>query len=348
MKKIITFIIPSYNVEHCLDKCLRSFLELSVLDRMEILIINDGSTDGTEKAALPYIKKYPSSYQIISKANGGHGSAINAGSLAAKGQYFKVIDADDWVVTSHLPEFVRRLEQCQADMVLTPFHFINCRDGSRREQSSGVPVSCSLDMETIVKNWGIYEQCSVFHGITYRTDFYKREFHLLPKHVFYEDQEYSTIPACLAQKIEYWDLPIYQYMVGNTEQSVSFFNQAQRIGHIDRIAKNILSYYNACKDTMSPAGRKYLLFKAENIILIYYMVASIYEADKSKGRAALKTFEAHLLKRSPELYEKLWPKYQFYLAMNRIHIRPELYKAFVESNIYGRIKKKLLRQKGLR
>ena len=51
MKKIITFIIPSYNVEKYLDKCLSSFLNPKVIDQLEVIIVNDGSNDGTELKA---------------------------------------------------------------------------------------------------------------------------------------------------------------------------------------------------------------------------------------------------------------------------------------------------------
>ena len=57
--------------------------------------VNDGSNDGTELKAQKYVRKYPDSYQIINKVNGGHGSTINIGSKVARGKYFKIIDADD-------------------------------------------------------------------------------------------------------------------------------------------------------------------------------------------------------------------------------------------------------------
>lgn len=102
MDKIISFIIPSYNVEQYLEKCLSSFLNPQAIEQMEVIIVDDGSKDRTARIAEDYVKQYPELFRLISKENGGHGSAINAGTAAAVGRYLKVIDADDWVVTENL------------------------------------------------------------------------------------------------------------------------------------------------------------------------------------------------------------------------------------------------------
>ena len=120
MDKIVSFIIPSYNVEKYLDKCLTSFLNLEVLDFIEVIVVDDGSKDQTAQIARNYIEQYPRVFRLISKENGGHGSAINVGTAAAAGCYLKVIDADDWVVTENLKEFVDKLAVCTADVVLNP------------------------------------------------------------------------------------------------------------------------------------------------------------------------------------------------------------------------------------
>ena len=87
MDKIVSFIIPSYNVEKYLNKCLTSFLNLEVLDLIEVIVVDDGSKDQTAQIARNYIEQYPSVFRLISKENGGHGSAINVGTAAAAGCY---------------------------------------------------------------------------------------------------------------------------------------------------------------------------------------------------------------------------------------------------------------------
>lgn len=122
MDKIVSFIIPSYNVEKYLNICLTSFLNPEVLDQIEVIVVDDGSKDQTAQIARTYIEQYPQVFRLISKENGGHGSAINAGTAQAVGRYLKVIDADDWVVTENLKEFVEKLTDCSADVVLSLIH----------------------------------------------------------------------------------------------------------------------------------------------------------------------------------------------------------------------------------
>lgn len=88
-----------------------------------------------------YIAKYPASKSLINKVNGGHGSGINVGSEKAVGKYLKVLDADDWFLTENIPEFIKALENTDADVVLTPHHTINISNG---EVKAGVAFRRSL------------------------------------------------------------------------------------------------------------------------------------------------------------------------------------------------------------
>ncbi len=68
-----------------------------VLDRIEVLVVLDGSKDGSAEIAYEFVEQYPDTFRIIYKANGGHGSAINTGLMMASGEYVKILDSDDWV-----------------------------------------------------------------------------------------------------------------------------------------------------------------------------------------------------------------------------------------------------------
>ena len=68
-----------------------------VLDRIEVLVVLEGSKDGSAEIAYEFVEQYPDTLRIIYKANGGHGSAINTGLMMASGEYVKILDSDDWV-----------------------------------------------------------------------------------------------------------------------------------------------------------------------------------------------------------------------------------------------------------
>ena len=93
--KLLTVTVPCYNSEQYMEKCIESLLPGG--EDVEIIIVDDGSTDRTGEIADRYAEEYPSMVRVIHKENGGHGSAVNAGIENATGIYFKVVDSDDWV-----------------------------------------------------------------------------------------------------------------------------------------------------------------------------------------------------------------------------------------------------------
>ena len=97
MEKILTVVVPTYNAEKYLRDNLESFEIPELMQDIEILIVNDGSTDHSLEIVREYAERYPDTYRVITKENGGHGSGINCGIECALGTYFKVVDADDWV-----------------------------------------------------------------------------------------------------------------------------------------------------------------------------------------------------------------------------------------------------------
>lgn len=173
MEKILSIIIPSYNSKPFLAKCLDSLL-CECTDRLDIIVVNDGSTDGCEQIAEEYIAKYPASISLINKVNGGHGSGINVGSEKAVGKYLKVLDADDWFLTENIPEFIKALENTDADVVLTPHHTIDISNGEVKSWRCFPPQFGRIyTMDEVMSQWKNFDRSLTFHGITYRTDFYK-------------------------------------------------------------------------------------------------------------------------------------------------------------------------------
>ena len=136
MEKILSFIIPAYNCERFLDKCIQSMIQDDIKEFLEIIVVNDGSTDDTKSVAEKYCSMYPEIIRLISQENKGHGGALNTGCHAASGKYLKVIDADDWVETSNLPAFIDLLKKCDSDVVLTHHYTRNISNGEIKKWKS--------------------------------------------------------------------------------------------------------------------------------------------------------------------------------------------------------------------
>ena len=119
--KYITFTVPCYNSQDYMRRCIDSLLVYQ--NEVEIIIVDDGSTDDTPQIADAYAKQFPGTVRVIHKENGGHGSGVNAGLAAAKGEYFKVVDSDDWLDARSLQKVLFRImhwnrEQTPADMIV--------------------------------------------------------------------------------------------------------------------------------------------------------------------------------------------------------------------------------------
>lgn len=339
--KTITFIIPSYNVEQYLHTALTSFITVdeSVNSQIEVIVVDDGSSDGTAEIARSYVECYPEMFRLIQKENGGHGSTINVGSKEAKGKFFKVIDADDWVVTENLSTYIRFLQNTDADAVLTPFHMVDMTTKERTVQKMYITdYSRTYTPDELAVDWKSFDRCTTFHGVTYRTEFYNDFCHELPEKVFYEDQEYATIPLCCAKKVAVLELMIYQYLVGNSQQSVAKSNQIKRIGHLETVLEHMLSYWTERHNEQN-FSQKYFLRKMEDGILAYYRIMCVVNPDKAHGRKACARINHIIRKTNPEMYHTLRKKYMLFCMFSMLHINEEGYEKIIHSAVFRLVRR---------
>lgn len=339
-QKILSFVVPAYNVEPYIETCLDSFLCDEVLDQIEVIVVNDGSTDRTAEIVEGYVKKWPEVFRLHSQENGGHGAALNAGAALVSGKYLKAIDSDDWVITENLPEFVRKLQSCEADVVLTPYHQIDMGTGEKSVWKMFVPeYDRSYTFEEVMSDWKAFDRCLTFHGISYRTEFYREYPYRLPGKIFYEDHEFATIPCVHAGSICPMDLFLYQYRVGNPQQSVSADNRLKRIGHVEQVTLDLLQYGKEHPE-LSGSARGFLMKKAEGVALIYYVTGCIQDPDRKRGRRNCRCFSEKIAETAPEFYQQIRKKINVFFWMNRLHMNESRYQQFMRSELYRRLRHK--------
>ena len=121
MGKLLSIIIPSYNMEALLPRCLDSLLASGSKEAFEAIVVNDGSTDGTLDVAMSYRDAHPECIRVIDKPNGNYGSTVNAALPEARGKYVKILDADDEFLPGSLASFIEALSGTDADMAVTHF-----------------------------------------------------------------------------------------------------------------------------------------------------------------------------------------------------------------------------------
>ena len=109
--------MPIYNVEQYLEACLNSITNQSIKD-IEVILVNDGSTDSSEKIANKFVKK-DSRLKLINQDNKGLSAARNVGIEAANGEYIYFIDSDDYIIgNDSLKEMIELLEKNKSDIVV--------------------------------------------------------------------------------------------------------------------------------------------------------------------------------------------------------------------------------------
>lgn len=330
----LTVVVPAYNSQHYLDKCLASLLETNIMNQLEVLIINDGSTDKTADVAQTYVERYPNIFTLVNKENGGHGSGINTAIGLARGRYFKVVDSDDWVITENLAALFTLLSSSSSDVVLAHFHMIDQMTGFEQAfKTEKVPLNKEISMKYWMSFPKTARTCSTFHGIIYRTDFYRQCNIQLTEHIFYEDQEYSTFPFCFAKTILPIDLFVYQYLVGREGQSISHANQVKQLSQIETILWSIYKFYIDHSD-MSEEKKVYFQFKMCGVILSYFVAALLKNPNRSEGRVDAKRLYSSIIKRCPILIKQTRKKYYITWLLHLLHVTPDTLEKVKKTKIY--------------
>lgn len=318
---LLTIAIPAYNAEAYLARCLDSML-YPWADDVEIIVVNDGSKDGTAALADRYAAAHPQ-VSVIHKENGGHGSGINAGLAKATGKYFKVVDSDDWLsprAFHAVLSYLRKLEsyEREVDMVLTNFVYDKEGKALKRVQryTRRLPVGKEFGWDG-VKPFLPWEYL-LMHSIMYRTQVL-RDINLhVPEHCFYVDNYFAFVPLPHVKKMVYLDENLYHYYIGRGDQSV---NEAVMITRIDQQIKvNLLMVENLAPvlGTLPPQLERYMTQYAADISL----VTSVLLVREGSPESLAKKEEVwnRIRTISPEVYEKL--RGTFLGRVSSIHTKP--------------------------
>lgn len=241
MSKILTVIIPSYNVEKYLRNSLESYISDYLEEKLEVLIVNDGSKDRTAEIAKEYENKYPKLFKLINKENGGHGSTLNVGKQYATGKYTRVIDGDDWVDTRLLEKLVHKIEDTQTDIdvILTPHTRVY--EGSNRKEVIENDKLISGKTYKIVDILDKIERIYQLHGICIKTEILNK-IPSITENCFYVDQQYVVYPLKYVRELLYLNIPSYQYRIGIGEQSMSMKSQQKNRKMLIKVSETLIDY----------------------------------------------------------------------------------------------------------
>ena len=295
-KKILSISVAAYNVSRTIEQCLDSFVKSQFLDLFEVLVVNDGSQDNTAEIVSNYVKRYPGIICLIDKENGGHGSTINTAIKKASGEYFKVVDGDDWVDTEAFDRLLNFLKTTDADLVLNDYQEVY---PSKKNQVD-VVRQYALD-----KIYSFDDMDPMYylpmHSITIKLSKYKKVGVNISEHRFYVDTEYVAFVAMAADTIGFNNECVYQYRLGEVGQSVSDEGIYKHIEDLIYVVERLSSFYTEkiAKENISSIRKKYIL---SIINTRYNMIFGCFVGFKKNHKDwMLEKFDKEMLTRYPNI-----------------------------------------------
>ena len=303
--KVLTVAIPCYNSAAYMDKAIESLLIGS--EDIEILIVDDGSSDNTSIIADQYEKKYPNIIHAIHKENGGHGDAVNTGLKYANGIYFKVLDSDDWFDKDSLVKVLEILNDMidnskSLDMLITNYVYENVHIHKSKSinYKSAMPQNKIFTWDDL--GYLKSSQNILMHSVIYRTEVLKKCDLELPKHTFYVDNIFVYKPLPYVNTMYYADLDLYRYFIGREDQSVNEKVMIKRIDQQIKITKIMID----CYDPMLIKCKKLQKYMIKYLVMM--MTVSTVLLLKDNTEESLKKKEElwnYLNSRNEKLYDEV-------------------------------------------
>ena len=248
MEKILSIIIPTYNMAALLPRCLDSLTASGVLDDLDILVVNDGSTDSSRAVAYSYAERYPQSIKVVDKKNGNYGSTINAALPLAVGEYVKVLDSDDWFDSQALAKYVAELKSLEQGVDVSVTHFLMIHEVGRTEtvkyQNYGREPYTYGKVYNLDKVLGDgFIRYFLMHSLTYRTQLLRDHGYRQTEGISYTDIQWSSYPFFWAGSIVFHDLVVYRYNMDREGQTMDPAVIRKSLPQLERMTMDLMDFY---------------------------------------------------------------------------------------------------------
>lgn len=298
MKKLLTISIAAYNVENYLENTLQSLVPSTNYESLEVIVVDDGSKDGTAVIAENFCRKYPDTFRLIKKENGGYGSTINAALEIADGKYFKLLDGDDWFQNGVLEEYLDYLESAESDVIISPYNIVHMPE----KEYELVDVHKHLKKSAVDINETDITDSITHQELTVKTELLQENRVKITEHCFYTDQEFVFESIMYADTVSRFGKPIYCYQVGREGQSVSISGFRKHYLDSMKVANKLYRLYDGRKEELGTGKNKILSRKilgAASVVYLSYMVRE----DHKEAKKELKLFDTETRESYPVIYE---------------------------------------------
>lgn len=264
MKKV-SIIVPVYGVEKYIDKCLDSLVKQS-LKEIEVIVVNDGTKDNSQKIIDKYVKKYPDKIKSYIKENGGQGSARNYGLKKATGEYIGYVDSDDFVEKDMYKKLYNKAKENNYDIVVCGNY--NVSEDYQNKNIDTFINNYNTDLENI-----FFGKMAVWSKIYKRDILIKNKLEFKEK-VWYEDVAFTLKAIMNSNTFAFIDEPLYDYLI--REGSIMNNSNVQRNLEILDAFNDILSYIKHNK-------KEEYFSKIEFLAIDHIYISAIVRVLKAEG-----------------------------------------------------------------
>ena len=296
--KTLSIIVPTYNVQDYIYKCLSSLIVDT--DDFEVIVIIDGSKDKSYEIARGFQEKYPAIFRVIEKENGNYGSCVNLGLSLAKGQYIKILDADDYFDIK-FKDYLQFLRTIDVDLVLTDYVIVDKNDSVIRYRAFSYAMEKKQSIEDLTTGW----LSSMHHAtITYRSELLRNMSYRQTEGIAYTDEEWSSLPFSVINSFAYYPHVVYRYLKGRSGQTVDLEYKRNNMWMADKVALGLASRYEQLKNEVGPFNRRALIVIISDWIIEVYR-HYLLDYPRQLNRNDLNKFDNCLLHTSEEIYKKV-------------------------------------------
>ena len=300
--KILTIIVPTYNMQDYLRRCLDSLIVSDEqMARLEVLVVNDGSKDSSSAIAHEYETKYPATFRVIDKENGNYGSCVNRGLKEATGKYIKVLDADDWFDTEEFAAYINKLTTIDVDMVLTKYQLVNIVTHATYQRTYNIEPNKPFAFQE-------YEDLKTFlnmHSVTYRTEMLRTMNYHQTEGISYTDTEWVLYPQHVVKTCIYLPFDVYRYAIGREGQTMNSKVQIKSTPQKFKLLQSMVAFANNLSDQEK---QSYAYKRLENQIAGFFLSIHINCLVKQDSDCFDDTFlrdvDAFIRKERPLLYKQ--------------------------------------------
>lgn len=312
----LSIIVPVYGVEKYIDKCLNSLVKQS-LKEIEIIVVNDGTKDNSQKIIDKYVKKYPDKIKSYIKENGGQGSARNYGLKKATGEYIGYVDSDDFVEKDMYKKLYNKAKENNYDIVVCGNY--NVSEDYQNKNIDAFINNYNTDLENI-----FFGKMAVWNKIYKRDILIKNKLEFKEK-VWYEDLAFTLKAIMNSNTFAFIDEPLYDYLI--REGSTMNNSNVQRNLEILDAFNDILSYIQHNK-------KEEYFSKIEFLAIDHIYISAIVRVLKAEADDKVKR---ETINKLIDYMNKKFPNYKNNKYINTLSKNRKIIYKLINMKMYGLI-----------